>query len=106
MHFRYFSHFNGFCDTGMDRIASAVSCNAQLQSDTCQYVEVNVRFFRLSYAKRVAGSHVMELAMKLVQFIISKLPAENVYLEHPTELSKMVIICSPGYYSDVSSDDT
>ncbi|XP_042036930.1 neurochondrin-like isoform X1 [Salvia splendens] len=36
------------------------------------------------------GSHVMELAMKLVQFIISKLPAENVYLEHPTELSKMV----------------
>ncbi|KAL1532671.1 neurochondrin [Salvia divinorum] len=36
------------------------------------------------------GSHVMELTMKLVQFIISKLPAENVYLEHPVELSKMV----------------
>ncbi|KAG6391146.1 hypothetical protein SASPL_148897 [Salvia splendens] len=57
-----------------------------------QYVEINVRFFRLSEAIRVAGSHVMELAMKLVQFIISKLPAENVYLEHPSELSKMVSV--------------
>ncbi|XP_047966861.1 neurochondrin [Salvia hispanica] len=38
------------------------------------------------------GSHVMELAMKLVQFIISKLPAENVCLEHPSELSKMVSV--------------
>ncbi|KAI3467982.1 hypothetical protein Pfo_024645 [Paulownia fortunei] len=36
------------------------------------------------------GSHVMELAMKLVQLIISKLPAENVYVDHPLELSKMV----------------
>ncbi|KAH6804784.1 neurochondrin family protein [Perilla frutescens var. frutescens] len=36
------------------------------------------------------GSHVMELAMKLVQLIITKLPAEQVYVEHPSELSKMV----------------
>ncbi|PIN23138.1 Neurochondrin/leucine-rich protein (Neurochondrin) [Handroanthus impetiginosus] len=36
------------------------------------------------------GSHVMELAMKLVQLIISKLPAEKVYVDHPSELSKMV----------------
>lgn len=44
--------------------------------------------------------------MKLVQFVITKLPAEKVYLEHPGELSKMVILCSPGHSYDVSSDDT
>ncbi|KAL3844006.1 hypothetical protein ACJIZ3_001409 [Penstemon smallii] len=38
------------------------------------------------------GSHVMELAMKLVQLIISKQPAEKVYVEHPSELSKMVAV--------------
>lgn len=36
------------------------------------------------------GSHAMELAMKLVQLTISKLPAEKVYLGYPSELSKMV----------------
>lgn len=36
------------------------------------------------------GSHAMELAMKLVQLIITKLPAENLYVEYPSELSKMV----------------
>ncbi|GFQ00430.1 neurochondrin [Phtheirospermum japonicum] len=35
-------------------------------------------------------SHVMELAIKLVHLIISKLPAEKVYVDHPSELSKMV----------------
>ncbi|XP_073301479.1 uncharacterized protein [Primulina huaijiensis] len=36
------------------------------------------------------GSHAMELAMRLVQLMISKLPGETVYVEHPHELSKMV----------------
>ncbi|CAA2954494.1 neurochondrin isoform X1 [Olea europaea subsp. europaea] len=36
------------------------------------------------------GSHTMELAMKLIQLMISKLPAEKFYVEHPSELSKMV----------------
>ncbi|KZV57873.1 neurochondrin-like [Dorcoceras hygrometricum] len=36
------------------------------------------------------GSHAMELAMRLVQLLISKLPGETVYVEHPHELSKMV----------------
>ncbi|XP_011081496.1 uncharacterized protein LOC105164540 isoform X2 [Sesamum indicum] len=36
------------------------------------------------------GSHSMELAMKLVQLVISKLPAGKVYVDHPSELSKMV----------------
>ncbi|KAL6502109.1 hypothetical protein OROGR_027242 [Orobanche gracilis] len=41
-----------------------------------------------------AGSHAMELAMKLVQLIISKLPAEKIYVGHPSELSKMVAAVS------------
>lgn len=44
--------------------------------------------------------------MKLVQLIITKLPAENLYVEYPSELSKMVILCSPGHYYLVFSDDT
>ncbi|KAL6502112.1 hypothetical protein OROGR_027245 [Orobanche gracilis] len=40
------------------------------------------------------GSHAMELAMKLVQLIISKLPAEKIYVGHPSELSKMVAAVS------------
>ncbi|KAL0291028.1 UNVERIFIED_CONTAM: Neurochondrin [Sesamum angustifolium] len=36
------------------------------------------------------SSHSMELAMKLVQLVISKLPAGKVYVDHPSELSKMV----------------
>ncbi|KAL2489543.1 neurochondrin family protein [Forsythia ovata] len=36
------------------------------------------------------GSHTMELAMKLVQLMISKLQGEKLYAEHPSELSKMV----------------
>ncbi|KAK6162123.1 hypothetical protein DH2020_001964 [Rehmannia glutinosa] len=36
------------------------------------------------------GSNAMDLAMKLVQLIISKLPAEKVYVSHTSELSKMV----------------
>lgn len=34
--------------------------------------------------------------MKLVQLIISQLPAEKLYVGHPSELSKMVILFSPG----------
>ncbi|KAL8063020.1 hypothetical protein ABFX02_01G001100 [Erythranthe guttata] len=37
------------------------------------------------------GSHVMELAMKLVQLIVSKLPAGKVHVDHPSELSNMVV---------------
>ncbi|CAA0841969.1 neurochondrin family protein [Striga hermonthica] len=36
------------------------------------------------------GSHAMELAMKLVQLMISKLSGEKVYVGHPSELSIMV----------------
>ncbi|KAL2471873.1 neurochondrin family protein [Abeliophyllum distichum] len=36
------------------------------------------------------GSHTMELAMKLVQLMISNLPGEKLYADHPSELSKMV----------------
>ncbi|GER51721.1 neurochondrin family protein [Striga asiatica] len=36
------------------------------------------------------GSHAMELAMKLVQLMISKLSGEKVYVDHPSELSMMV----------------
>ncbi|KAL8475199.1 hypothetical protein ACS0TY_031573 [Phlomoides rotata] len=36
------------------------------------------------------GSHAMELAMKLVQLTVSKLPAEKVFVGYPSELSKMV----------------
>ncbi|KAM3325471.1 neurochondrin [Capsicum chacoense] len=36
------------------------------------------------------GSHMIELAMRLVQIIVSKLPSENVYSEHPTDLSMVV----------------
>lgn len=35
--------------------------------------------------------------MKLVQLIITQIPAEKVYVEYPSELSKMVILCSPGH---------
>lgn len=45
----------------------------------------------ISDAKYGVGSHAMELAMRLVQLMISKLPGETVYVEHPHELSKMVI---------------
>lgn len=44
--------------------------------------------------------------MKLVQLIITKLPAENLYMEYPSELSKMVILCSTGHSYHVSSDGT
>ncbi|PHU06846.1 hypothetical protein BC332_23335 [Capsicum chinense] len=36
------------------------------------------------------GSHMIELAMRLVQIIVSKLPSENVYSEYPTDLSMVV----------------
>ncbi|XP_073133310.1 uncharacterized protein [Henckelia pumila] len=36
------------------------------------------------------GSHAMELAMRLVQLMISKLPGETLYVECPHELTKMV----------------
>ncbi|OIT08226.1 PREDICTED: neurochondrin isoform X1 [Nicotiana attenuata] len=36
------------------------------------------------------GSHMIELAMKLVQIILIKLPSENVYSEHPADLSMVV----------------
>ncbi|CAI9771476.1 unnamed protein product [Fraxinus pennsylvanica] len=36
------------------------------------------------------GSHTMELAVTLVQLMLSKLPAEKFYVERPSELSKMV----------------
>ncbi|PHT37642.1 hypothetical protein CQW23_21215 [Capsicum baccatum] len=36
------------------------------------------------------GSHMIELAMRLVQIIVSKLPSESVYSEHPTDLSMVV----------------
>ncbi|XP_060208842.1 uncharacterized protein LOC132636153 isoform X2 [Lycium barbarum] len=36
------------------------------------------------------GSHMIELAMRLVQIIVIKLPSENVYSEHSTDLSMVV----------------
>ncbi|KAF8393093.1 hypothetical protein HHK36_021334 [Tetracentron sinense] len=36
------------------------------------------------------GSHSLELAMRLVQVMLSKLPLDNIYTEHPSELSLMV----------------
>ncbi|PHT36792.1 hypothetical protein CQW23_24492 [Capsicum baccatum] len=36
------------------------------------------------------GSHMIELAMRLVQIIVIKLPSEIVYSEHPTDLSTVV----------------
>ncbi|XP_019173994.1 PREDICTED: neurochondrin isoform X1 [Ipomoea nil] len=38
------------------------------------------------------GSHLMELAMLLIQLIVSKLPEERVYSEHATELSLLVVV--------------
>ncbi|XP_055820220.1 uncharacterized protein LOC129889101 isoform X2 [Solanum dulcamara] len=37
-----------------------------------------------------SGSHVIELALRLVQIIFIKLPSENLYSEHPTDLSMVV----------------
>lgn len=42
--------------------------------------------------------------MKLVQFIISRLPAEKVYSDHSVDLSKMVILFSPRHPYDVFAD--
>lgn len=50
--------------------------------------------FSASDAKCATGSHAMELAMKLVQLTISKLPAEKVYVGYPSELSNMVSLFS------------
>nr|XP_016493015.1 PREDICTED: neurochondrin-like isoform X1 [Nicotiana tabacum] len=36
------------------------------------------------------GSHMIELAMRLVQIIVIKLPSENVYSEHPADLSMVL----------------
>ncbi|KAL3330081.1 hypothetical protein AABB24_034105 [Solanum stoloniferum] len=36
------------------------------------------------------GSHMIELALRLAQIIVIKLPSENVYSEHPTDLSMVV----------------
>ncbi|CAN4076898.1 unnamed protein product [Withania somnifera] len=36
------------------------------------------------------GSHIIELAMRLVQIIVIKLPSENVFSDHPTDLSMVV----------------
>lgn len=36
------------------------------------------------------GSHMIELALRLVQIIVIKLPSEYVYSEHPTDLSMVV----------------
>nr|XP_009788558.1 PREDICTED: neurochondrin isoform X2 [Nicotiana sylvestris] len=36
------------------------------------------------------GSHMIELAMRLVQIMAIKLPSENVYSEHPADLSMVV----------------
>ncbi|PHT36768.1 hypothetical protein CQW23_24468, partial [Capsicum baccatum] len=36
------------------------------------------------------GSHMIELAMRLVQIIVIKLPSEIVYSEHPTDLAMVV----------------
>ncbi|XP_059288446.1 uncharacterized protein LOC132041769 isoform X2 [Lycium ferocissimum] len=36
------------------------------------------------------GCHMIELAMRLVQIIVIKLPSENVYSEHSTDLSMVV----------------
>ncbi|KAM3288109.1 hypothetical protein P3S67_021539 [Capsicum chacoense] len=36
------------------------------------------------------GSHMIELAMRLVQIIVIKLPSEIVYSEHPTDLATVV----------------
>lgn len=33
---------------------------------------------------------MIELALRLVQIIVIKLPSENVYSEHPTDLSLVV----------------
>ncbi|XP_010324859.1 uncharacterized protein [Solanum lycopersicum] len=38
------------------------------------------------------GSHMIELALRLVQIIVIKLPSENVYSEHPTDLS--LVVCA------------
>ncbi|XP_009630626.1 uncharacterized protein [Nicotiana tomentosiformis] len=38
------------------------------------------------------GSHMIELAMRLVQIIVIKLPSENVYSEHPADLSMVVLV--------------
>lgn len=37
------------------------------------------------------GSPIVELAMRLVQLIISRLPAEKVFIEHPSELAILVV---------------
>lgn len=36
------------------------------------------------------GSHMIDLAMRLVQIIVIKLPSENVYSDHPTDLLMVV----------------
>ncbi|KAK4729774.1 hypothetical protein R3W88_022762 [Solanum pinnatisectum] len=38
------------------------------------------------------GSHMIELSLRLVQIIVIKLPSENVYSEHPTDLS--LVVCA------------
>lgn len=45
-----------------------------------------------------AGSPLLEIGMKLLQIIITKLPAEEVYIKHPTELAIMVSLYVLGYY--------
>lgn len=52
------------------------------------------------------GSHTMELAMKLIQLMISKLPAEKFYVEHPSELSKMVSFHVLKFFSFCVNYDT
>ncbi|PIA52661.1 hypothetical protein AQUCO_01000494v1 [Aquilegia coerulea] len=50
-----------------------------------------ISVFALDMSRLCDGSHPLELAMRLVQLMLSKLPLERIYNEYATELSQMVV---------------